>query len=129
MTIQLTNFRTLETGSDGGHSYVTSEINYKGQTRNIVVFFADKCDEQKLKGRTEIKVNGKLIDEKGQSLNLLDSRLIDNDFEKMEKQELELRIKNALILLSDGHPFKVGELTFGTKGRLTGYLILKRLES
>lgn len=43
MTIRLTLFRTLETGSDGGHSYVTSEINYKGQTRKIVVFFADKA--------------------------------------------------------------------------------------
>jgi hypothetical protein len=77
MTFRLTNFRTLETGSDGGHSYVTSEIEDKGQTRKIVVFFADKSDEQKLKGRTEITVDGKLIDDKGQSLNLLGSRLID----------------------------------------------------
>ena len=77
MTIRLTKFRTLETGADGGHSYVTSEIEYKGQTRKLVVFFADKADEQKLKGRNEITVDGRLIDEKNQSLNLLDSRLID----------------------------------------------------
>lgn len=77
MTIRLTNFRTLETGSDGGHSYVTSEIDYNGQTRKIVVFFADKADEKKLKGRTEITVDGNLVDEKDQSLNLLDSRLIE----------------------------------------------------
>ena len=77
MTIRLTKFRTLETGADGGHSYVTSEIDYKGQTRKLVVFFADKADEQKLKGRNEITVDGRLIDESHQSLNLLDSRLID----------------------------------------------------
>ena len=76
MTIQLTKFKTLETGADGGHSYVTSDIDYKGQTRKIVVFFADKSDEQKLKGRTEITVDGELIDEKDQSLNLLNSKLI-----------------------------------------------------
>jgi hypothetical protein len=77
MTIRLTKFRTLETGADGGHSYVTSEIEYKGQTRKIVVFFGNKADEQKLKERSEITVEGRLIDEEHQSLNLLDSRLID----------------------------------------------------
>ena len=77
MTIKLTKFRTLETGADGGHNYVTSDIDYKGQTRKIVVFFADKSDEQKLKGRTEITVDGELVDEKDQSLNLLNSKLID----------------------------------------------------
>jgi hypothetical protein len=77
MTINFTKFRTLETGADGGHSYVTSDIQYKGQTRKIVVFFADKSDDRKLKGMTEITVVGELIDEKDQSLNLLNSRLIE----------------------------------------------------
>lgn len=76
MTIKLTKFRTLETGADGGHSYVISDIDYKGETRKIVVFFAEKSDEQKLKGKTEITVDGELVDEKDQSLNLLNSRLI-----------------------------------------------------
>jgi hypothetical protein len=76
MTIKLTKFRTLETGADGGHSYVTSDIDYEGQTRKIVVFFADKSDEQNLKGQTEIMVEGELVDDKGQSLNLLNARLI-----------------------------------------------------
>ncbi|MGQ7947576.1 hypothetical protein [Flavobacterium sp. WC2509] len=31
----------------------------------------------------------------------------------MNEKELTDRIKNAIILLSDGHPFKVGDLTFG----------------
>ena len=78
MTIKLTKFKTLETGVDGGHSYVISDIDFKGQARRIVVFFADKADEQKLKGRTEITVAGDLVDEKDQSLNLLNSKLIDN---------------------------------------------------
>jgi len=77
MIIKLTKFRTLETGADGGHSYVTADIDYKGQTRKIVVFFADKSDEQKLKERAGITVDGELIDEKDQSLNLLNSRLIE----------------------------------------------------
>jgi hypothetical protein len=51
----------------------------------------------------------------------------------MEKQELELRIKNAIILLSDGHPFKVGDLTFGTKDKdhfsVTGWTITNDLKN
>lgn len=78
MVIKLTKFKTLETGVDGGHCYVISDICFRGQTRRIVIFFTDKSDEQKLKGRTEITVDGDLIDEKDQSLNLLNSRLIDN---------------------------------------------------
>jgi hypothetical protein len=35
----------------------------------------------------------------------------------MDKQELEHRIKNAIILLSGGHSFKVGDLTFGSKNK------------
>lgn len=31
----------------------------------------------------------------------------------MNEKELTDRIKNAIILLSDGHSFKVGDLTFG----------------
>jgi hypothetical protein len=31
----------------------------------------------------------------------------------MTEKELTDRIKNAIIILSDGHPFKVGDLTFG----------------
>lgn len=77
MTFRLTNFRTLETGADGGHKYVTSNIDYNGQQRKIIVFFADKADEQKLEGRTEINVDGQLVDERDQSLNLLDTKLID----------------------------------------------------
>ncbi len=33
----------------------------------------------------------------------------------MKEQELHQRIKNAIILLTDGHQFKVGDLTFGSR--------------
>jgi hypothetical protein len=77
MKIKLTNFRIFETGADGGRRYLATEIDYKGQRRKIIVFFADKSDEQKLATDTEIVVEGILVNEKGQSLNLLQSRIID----------------------------------------------------
>ena len=33
----------------------------------------------------------------------------------MNEQELKYRIKNAIVLLTDGHPFRVGDLTFCCK--------------
>ncbi len=77
MTIRLTNFEILSTGADGGHNYVISWVDFNGSTRKLVVFFADKHDERKLTGRTEITVEGDLVDEPQQSLNLLNSRLVD----------------------------------------------------
>lgn len=35
----------------------------------------------------------------------------------MNDEELQHRIKNAIILLTDGHPLKVGDLTFGCKDK------------
>ena len=35
----------------------------------------------------------------------------------MTEEELQHRIKSALTLLNDGHPFKVGDLTFGCKDK------------
>jgi len=35
----------------------------------------------------------------------------------MIEEELQHRIKSALTLLVDGYPFKVGDLTFGCKGK------------
>ncbi|WP_276371945.1 hypothetical protein [Chryseolinea sp. H1M3-3] len=51
----------------------------------------------------------------------------------MEKQELELRIKNAIILLSNGHPFEVGDLTLGTRDKnhfsVTGWSVNNDLKN
>jgi len=35
-----------------------------------------------------------------------------DDQDQVNEEKLLHRIKNALVLLSDGHPFKVGDLTF-----------------
>ena len=76
--IEITDFQTLTSGADGGHIYLTSEINYKGQLRKLVIYFADKSDEQKVKTKDKLKLNGRLLDEGiQQSLSLLDTKLID----------------------------------------------------
>ena len=36
----------------------------------------------------------------------------------MDKEEVKHGIKNALILISDGHSFKVGDLTLGCKDKV-----------
>ena len=45
----------------------------------------------------------------------------------MTEDELRHRIKSAVILLTDGHPFKVGELTFRCRNEnqfsVTGWTI------
>ena len=49
----------------------------------------------------------------------------------MNEEELQHRIKNAIILLNDGHPFKVGDLTFGCKDKshfsVTGWSLINDL--
>jgi hypothetical protein len=76
--IEVLNFKTLSVGVDGGHNYLTTEINYKGQQRKLIVYFADKSDEQKVKARGKLKLSGRLYDDGIQkSLSLLDTKLID----------------------------------------------------
>ena len=51
----------------------------------------------------------------------------------MNKEELIHRIKNAIVLLQDGHPFKVGYLTFGCKDSkhfsVTGWTVCNELKN
>lgn len=76
-THKLTNFKVLSTGADGGHHYVSSEIEYAGATRKITVLFKNKSDEKLLMDKTEITVIGNLIDEGiQQSLMLLEAEII-----------------------------------------------------
>lgn len=75
--IELADFKTLSTGADGGHIYLTSEINYRGQQRKLVIYFADKADEQKVKTKGKIKLRGRLFDDGIQhSLSLFDTKLL-----------------------------------------------------
>ena len=49
----------------------------------------------------------------------------------MNEEELQHRIKNAIILLADGHPLKVGDLTFGCKDKyhisVSGWTVINDL--
>ena len=76
--IEISEFKTLTTSAEGGHIYLTTEINYKGQQRKLVIYFADKSDEQKVKTVNKLKLRGRLFDEGIQySLSLLDTKLIE----------------------------------------------------
>ena len=76
--IEIANFKSLSNGADGGHIYLTTENNYKGQQRELIIHFADKSDEQKVKTKDKLKLSGRLFDEGvHQSLLLLDTKLID----------------------------------------------------
>lgn len=51
----------------------------------------------------------------------------------MSEEEFHQRIKNAIILLKDGHPFKVGDLTFGCSNNnhfsVTGWTLCNDLKN
>lgn len=50
----------------------------------------------------------------------------------MNRAELKHRIKNAIILLTEGHPFNVGDLTFNSKDKhffVTGWTICNELQN
>lgn len=74
---KLTNFKILSTGADGGHHYISTEINHSGQTRKMTILFKNKSDELLLSGKTELTVKGNLIDDDLQnSLMLLEAELV-----------------------------------------------------
>lgn len=76
---QLDNFQILSTGVDGGHQYISTDIEFNGIKRKLTVFFESKADEEKITSMQRIKVSGRLIDEGvEESLLLLDAVLIDN---------------------------------------------------
>ena len=77
-TFNLTNFKILSTGADGGHSYLSAEAEYNGLKRKMTILFKNKSDEKKLEGLNSIKVKGNLMDEGlEQSLMLLDSEIVE----------------------------------------------------
>jgi hypothetical protein len=77
MTYSLQDFTILSTGNDGGHHYLCTYIDYQGQHRKLVVFFADKADEQLIRTATKVTVAGSLTDEGPQhSLHLTEAALL-----------------------------------------------------
>lgn len=53
-TLKLTNYKVLSTGADGGHYYISTEIEYNGVKRQIPVLFKSKSDEKRLSDKSEI---------------------------------------------------------------------------
>ena len=75
---EIFDFKILSNGVDGGHIYLTTEINYMGQQRKLVIYFANKSDEQKVRVANNLKLRGRLIDEGVlHSLSLLDTEILD----------------------------------------------------
>lgn len=74
---ELTEFKIQSTGADGGHKYLKSKVNYKGQKREIVIYFTNKSDEQKIAELNKIKIRGKIVDDGiEQSLTLYETKLL-----------------------------------------------------
>ena len=67
---ELTDFKVLSNGADGGHHYISTEIEYEGKRRMLTALFLDKSDEQKLTIGQTLKVIGDLMDE-GQEHSLM----------------------------------------------------------
>ena len=78
MTYSIQHFTLLSTGNDGGHHYLSSYIDYQEQRRKLVVFFAHKADEQKIRTATKVTVTGNLMNEGPQhSLHMLEAVLLE----------------------------------------------------
>lgn len=59
----LENYKVQTTGADGGHNYILTEIDYKGNNRRLVILFLDKSEQPNLTENKTIKVTGKIEDD------------------------------------------------------------------
>lgn len=57
------NYKVQTTGADGGHNYIITEIEYKGNQRRLVILFADKTEEPSLNENRTLKVIGAIEDD------------------------------------------------------------------
>ena len=74
---EIKDFKILSTGVDGGHHYISTVVDFKGNKRNMTVIFKSKTDEKRLEQLKSVNVKGHLQDEGPQfPLTLLDSELI-----------------------------------------------------
>lgn len=74
---ELTEYKIQSNGADGGHKYLKTKIEFKGQNREMIILFTNKSDEEKLTELNKIKVRGKIVDDGiEQPLTLFESRLI-----------------------------------------------------
>ena len=74
---ELVDFKTQSTGADGVHKYLKAKVDYNGQDREIVIYFTDKSDEQKITELDKIKIRGKIVDDGIEhSLTLYETKLL-----------------------------------------------------
>jgi hypothetical protein len=71
MKLDINDYKILETGVDGGHRYIKTNIEYHGQTKSLVIFFQNKLDGNPIKVTGDLK-----FDEQNNSLTLNNSRLL-----------------------------------------------------
>ena len=82
-TIYLLNFRVLETEADGGHRYISTMVEYKGDYRELTAFFAHKEDEHKINETIPVILKGDLLDDNhNHALLLLNAEIV------MEQQKV-----------------------------------------
>jgi hypothetical protein len=75
---ELTDFKIQWTGTDGGHHYLLTKVDYNGQKRDLIAYFTNKSDEQKIKELNKVKIRGKIVDDGiEQSLSLFETKLLD----------------------------------------------------
>ena len=74
---ELTDFKIQSTGADGGHNYLMAKVDYNGQKRDLIAYFTNKSDEQKIKQLNKVKIRGKIVDDGiEQSLSLFETKLL-----------------------------------------------------
>jgi hypothetical protein len=79
MTLQVSTYKILTTGSDGGHKYIETEVIHKGQLRRLTAFFKDKSEEVKIQLGMPLALSGRLQDDGIEyGLLLLDTEILDN---------------------------------------------------
>lgn len=76
-TIYLKDFRILHTDADGGHRYISTNIEYDGGHRPLTAFFADRDDEERIDETIPVIIKGDLLaDEGDQPLLLLNASIV-----------------------------------------------------
>lgn len=76
-TIYLQDFRILHTDADGGHRYISTNIEYDGGRRPLTAFFADRDDEERIDETIPVILKGNLLAEEGnQPLLLMNASIV-----------------------------------------------------
>lgn len=74
----LEKYKVQSTGADGGHQYIVTKVEYKGKIRKLIILFANKSDEKKLKEKLRIRVKGQIQDDGGSYDLIMNKATIEN---------------------------------------------------